>query len=170
MSEEYLDKKVFEQDIKGFLFFGEQTREGTDRLKIIFEYNSPTLRKLREGDIVAVESFSNQTPEGEIGTFYSLLSITRLNPTHITIDRLKKFRFMGAVREFLREATKDFESWATQENIQVAEGEEDSEIGIRVRQSKEKKIAEVVEQKKLDEAMDKIRNKYGKSALKRGQN
>ena len=108
MSEEYLNKNVFEQDVRGFLFFVEPTREGPDRAKIIFEFNPDALRKLREGDIVAVESFSTLTPHGE-GTFYTLLEITRMNPTHITIDRLKKYKFMGAVREFLKEATKDFE-------------------------------------------------------------
>ena len=108
MSEEYLNRNVFEQDVRGFLFFVEPTREGQDRARIIFEFNQDVLRKLREGDIVAVESFSTLTPHGE-GTFYTLLEITRTNPTHITIDRLKKYRFMGAVREFLKEATKDFE-------------------------------------------------------------
>lgn len=108
MSEEYLNKNVFEQDVRGFLFFVEPTREGPDRAKLIFEFNPDALRKLREGDMVAVESFSTLTPHGE-GTFYTLLEITRMNPTHITIDRLKKYKFMGAVREFLKEATKDFE-------------------------------------------------------------
>jgi len=105
---EYMNKEVFEQDVRGFLFFNETTFDGSERWKIIFEYNPQTLYKLREGDIVAVESFSTLAPH-ENGTFYTLLEILKLNPTHITIDRLKKYRFMGAVREFLKESTKDFE-------------------------------------------------------------
>jgi len=104
---EYLNEKIFEQDVKGFLFFMETTQEGIERAKIVFEFNKEALYKLREGDIVAVESFSSLTHEG--GKYYSLLEITRMSPTHITIDRLKRYRFMGAVREFLKEATKDFE-------------------------------------------------------------
>ena len=104
---EYLNEKIFEQDVKGFLFFMETTLEGTERAKIVFEFNKEALYKLREGDIVAVESFSSLTHEG--GKYYSLLEITKMSPTHITIDRLKRYRFMGAVREFLKEATKDFE-------------------------------------------------------------
>jgi len=105
---EYMSKDVFEQDVKGFLFFNELTPLGTERSKMIFEFNKETLYKLREGDIVAVESFTTLTPHGE-GTCYTLLEILRLSPTHITIDRLKKYKFMGAVREFLKESTKDFE-------------------------------------------------------------
>ena len=104
---EYLNKDIFEQDVRGFLFFIEVTQEGTERAKIVFEFNKEALYKLREGDLVAVESFTSLTREG--GIFYTLLEITRMSPTHITIDRLKRYRFMGAVREFLKEATKDFE-------------------------------------------------------------
>lgn len=108
MSEEYLNKEVFEQDVKGFLFFIEVTPDGSERAKLVFEFNREALNKLREGDIVAVESFSSLTQSGE--TYYTLIEITRVSPTHITIDRLKRYRFMGAVREFLKEATKDFEA------------------------------------------------------------
>lgn len=108
MSKEYLNKDIFEQDVRGFLFFIEQTPEGGERAKLVFEFNKEALNKLREGDIVAVESFSSLTQKG--GTYYTLIEITRVSPTHITIDRLKRYRFMGAVREFLKEATKDFES------------------------------------------------------------
>jgi len=104
---EYLNKDIFEQDVRGFLFFIEITPLGTERAKIVFEFTKEALYKLREGDIVAVESFTSLTHEG--GTYYTLLEITRMSPTHITIDRLKRYRFMGAVREFLKEATKDFE-------------------------------------------------------------
>jgi len=105
---EYLNKEVFEQDVRGFLFFVEPTVLGTDKYKLVFEFNKETLIKLREGDIVAVEAFPT-TSGSESGVFYTLLEITRMSPTHITIDRLKRYRFMGAVREFLKEATKDFE-------------------------------------------------------------
>jgi len=108
MSDEYLNKEVFEQDVKGFLFFIEVTPDGSERAKLVFEFNKEALNKLREGDIVAVESFSSLTQSGE--TYYTLIEITRVSPTHITIDRLKRYRFMGAVREFLKEATKDFEA------------------------------------------------------------
>lgn len=104
---EYLNKEFFEQDVKGFLFFIETTLLGTERAKIVFEFNKEALYKLREGDLVAVESFTSLTQDG--GTYFTLLEITRVSPTHITIDRLKRYRFMGAVREFLKEATKDFE-------------------------------------------------------------
>ena len=107
MMSEYLNKEIFEQGVRGFLFFIEITFEGTEKAKMVFEFNKEALYKLREGDIVAVESFTSLTHEG--GTYYTLLEITRMSPTHITIDRLKKYRFMGAVREFLKEATKDFE-------------------------------------------------------------
>lgn len=105
---EYMNKDVFEQDVKGFLFFTEPTFAGTERSKMIFEFNKEALYKLREGDIVAVESFTTLTPH-EGGTCYALLEVLRLSPTHITIDRLKRYKFMGAVREFLKESTKDFE-------------------------------------------------------------
>jgi hypothetical protein len=110
MSEEYMNKNLFEQDVKGFLFYTEPTVEGLEKSKLIFEWDPNALLKLREGDIVAVEAFSTLT-EGKNGDniFYTLLEITRTNPTHLTIDRLKRFRFMGAVREFLKESTKDFE-------------------------------------------------------------
>jgi DNA helicase HerA-like ATPase len=107
MSEEYMDKNLFEQDVKGFLFFLEPTSDGGEKAKIIFEFNKEVLNKVREGDIVAVESFTSLTGTEK---YYTLLEITRISPTHITIDRLKKYRFMGAVREFLKEATKDFEA------------------------------------------------------------
>jgi len=77
---------------------------------LIFEWDPNALLKLREGDIVAVEAFSTLTEgKNDESIFYTLLEITRTNPTHLTIDRLKRFRFMGAVREFLKESTKDFE-------------------------------------------------------------
>jgi len=107
MTEEYMDKNLFEQDIKGFLFFLEPTFDGGEKAKLVFEFNREVLNKLREGDIVAVESF---TSLAESKKYYALLEITRISPTHITIDRLKRYRFMGAVREFLKEATKDFEA------------------------------------------------------------
>jgi DNA helicase HerA-like ATPase len=107
MSGEYMDKNLFEQDVKGFLFFLEPTPDGGEKAKIIFEFNKEVLNKVREGDIVAVESFTSLTGTEK---YYTLLEITRISPTHITIDRLKKYRFMGAVREFLKEATKDFEA------------------------------------------------------------
>lgn len=107
MVEEYMNKDIFEQDVRGFLFFLEPTPDGGERAKLVFEFNREALSKLREGDIVAVESFTSLTT-GE--KYYTLLEITRVSPTHITIDRLKRYRFMGAVREFLKEATKDFES------------------------------------------------------------
>jgi len=107
-NEEYINKDLFDQDVRGFLFFSEVTKEGIEKYKLIFEYNTKVLVKLREGDIVAVESFSTLAKENE-EKVYSLLEIIRVNPTHITIDRLKKFKFMGAAREFLKEATKDFE-------------------------------------------------------------
>jgi len=102
-----MDKNLFEQDIKGFLFFLEPTFDGGEKAKLVFEFNREVLNKLREGDIVAVESFTSLA-EGK--KYYALLEITRISPTHITIDRLKRYRFMGAVREFLKEATKDFEA------------------------------------------------------------
>lgn len=107
MAEKYMDKNLFEQDVKGFLFFLEPTPDGGEKAKLVFEFNKEVLNKLREGDIVAVESFTSLTGTEK---YYALLEITRISPTHITIDRLKKYRFMGAVREFLKEATKDFES------------------------------------------------------------
>ena len=106
--EEYMNKELFEQDVRGFLFFNEKSFDGTERSKMIFEFTKKALYKLREGDLVAVESFTNLTPH-EGGKCYTLLEILSLSPTHITIDRLKKYRFMGAVREFLKESTKDFE-------------------------------------------------------------
>ena len=105
---EYMNKEVVEQDIKGFLFYNEMALDGTERSKMIFDFTKETLYKLREGDLVAVESFTNLAPH-EGGKCYTLLEILRLSPTHITIDRLKKYKFMGAVREFLKESTKDFE-------------------------------------------------------------
>jgi len=106
---EYLNEKVFEQDIRGFLFFMQPLLDGTERAKLVFEYTPEALQKLREGDIVGVESFSTLTTQGGGEEYYTLLEITKISPTHITIDRLKKYRFMGAVREFLKESTKDFE-------------------------------------------------------------
>jgi len=106
---EYLNRKVFDQEIRGFLFFMQPLLDGTERAKLVFEYAPEALQKLREGDIVGVESFSTLTPQGNGKKYYTLLEITKISPTHITIDRLKKYRFMGAVREFLKESTKDFE-------------------------------------------------------------
>jgi len=106
---EYLNKKVFDQEIRGFLFFMQPLLDGTERAKLVFEYTPEALQKLREGDIVGVESFSTLTSQGSGEKHYTLLEITKISPTHITIDRLKKYRFMGAVREFLKESTKDFE-------------------------------------------------------------
>lgn len=106
--EEYMNEKMFEQDVKGFLFFNEKTFDGTERSKMIFDFTKEALFKLREGDLVAVESFTNLAPH-EGGKCYTLLEVLSLSPTHITIDRLKKYKFMGAVREFLKESTKDFE-------------------------------------------------------------
>ena len=105
---EYINKEIFEQDVKGFLFFNETAFDGTERSKMIFDFNKEALYKLREGDLIAVESFTTLTPH-EGGKCYTLLEILQLSPTHITIDRLKKYKFMGAVREFLKESTKDFE-------------------------------------------------------------
>lgn len=106
--EAYMNKDVFEQDIRGFLFYVETLFDGTERAKLIFDYGQQALYKLREGDIIAVESFSSLIPH-DGGIYYTLLEITRIEPTHITIDRLKKYKFMGAVREFLKETTTDFE-------------------------------------------------------------
>jgi len=106
---EYLNKKIFDQEIRGFLFFMQPLLDGTERAKLVFEYSPEALQKLREGDIVGVESFSTLTRQGSGEKHYTLLEITKISPTHITIDRLKKYRFMGAVREFLKESTKDFE-------------------------------------------------------------
>jgi len=103
-----MDKRFFEQDIKGFLFFIEHAADGSERAKLIFEFNKTVLNKLREGDIIAVEAFPSLTIEGE--KYYTLFEVTKISPTHITIDRLRRYRFMGAVREFLKEATKDFEA------------------------------------------------------------
>jgi len=90
---EYMNKEVFEQDIKGFLFFNETTFDGTERSKMVFDFTKEALYKLREGDLVAVESFTTLAPH-EGGKCYTLLEILRLSPTHITIDRLKKFQWV----------------------------------------------------------------------------
>jgi hypothetical protein len=108
MMSEYMNKELFEQDVRGFLFYNEKTLDGTERSKMIFDFTKEALYKLREGDLVAVESFTNLAPH-EGGKCYTLLEVLSLSPTHITIDRLKKYKFMGAVREFLKESTKDFE-------------------------------------------------------------
>jgi len=105
---EYMNKELFEQDVRGFLFYNEKTMGGKERSKMIFDFTKETLYKLREGDFVAVESFTNLAPH-EGGKCYTLLEVVSLSPTHITIDRLKKYKFMGAVREFLKKSTKDFE-------------------------------------------------------------
>lgn len=105
---EYMNKELFEQDVRGFLFYNEKTIGGKERSKMIFDFTKEVLYKLREGDFVAVESFTNLAPH-EGGKCYTLLEVVSLSPTHITIDRLKKYKFMGAVREFLKESTKDFE-------------------------------------------------------------
>ena len=103
----YMNEKVFEQDIRGFLFYQETGEDNTEKYKVIFEYSPAVLNKLREGDIIAVESYSTI---GKNEKIYSLLEVVKILPTHITIERLKNFKFMGAAREFVKEATKDFEN------------------------------------------------------------
>ena len=49
---EYMNKEVFEQDIKGFLFFNETTFDGTERSKMVFDFTKEALYKLREATLL----------------------------------------------------------------------------------------------------------------------